>query len=113
VSDQQSGLFPSHPTEIVGVPRLYRRLILPKYLEAASKDKRLENSARAAHEIILRWAEMETKGRLSKANESKAGGGIHHTGFRAGVALFHFGPERKPTGSFSRSSLCPTALPTR
>ena len=68
---EHPSLFPSSPAEIADVPRLYRPLVLPKYLAAASTDKRFEEAARASHKILVSWADLESKGKLAKANESK------------------------------------------
>jgi type I restriction-modification system DNA methylase subunit len=50
------------------------RLILPRFLEVASKDERLEADAIRAHAILIRWAELETAGKLEKLKETQLQG---------------------------------------
>lgn len=67
----QPGLFDIRPTRTAGTPRFHRCLILPKYLAARSDDLRLKEKALPAQQIFLRWADLETSGKLAKANESQ------------------------------------------
>jgi hypothetical protein len=102
VSPEPSSLFPSHSAAAAGVPRLYRPLILPKYLAAASADKRLHEAAQLSHEILVKWADLESKGKLAKANESKLesefitqvfGQALHYSVRSGGQTQWEFQPK--------------------
>ena len=49
-------------------------LILPRLLRDAGDDGQLEEQARAAHPIILRWADLETSGELADTHETQLQG---------------------------------------
>ena len=52
-----------------------RRLFLPKYLEHTADDERLRGKAAdKAYEIVLRWAELETSGKLGRRKETELEG---------------------------------------
>lgn len=63
-------LFPeAHPARY-GESHRRRNLFLPSKLKAGATDKRLEGKARdRAYEIILKWADLESSGKLEKRNE--------------------------------------------
>ena len=57
------------------VRRDHPRLILPRLLDKAAIDFRLpEKEEAAVHAIILKWAEMESRGRLSARTETEIEG---------------------------------------
>jgi hypothetical protein len=51
------------------------RLILPLLLKNASMDKRLDQAAlKHAHQILIKWADLESSGRFRKLNETQMQG---------------------------------------
>ncbi len=67
------------------------RLILARFLKDAAEDKRLdENGLRATHAVLLKWANLETSGRLAKLNETQMQGDFLAQVF--GDALGYAGP---------------------
>ncbi len=51
------------------------RLILGRWLKEAAADKRLDDDAiQAAHAIVCKWADLESKGRLAKLKETQLQG---------------------------------------
>ncbi|MHB1037383.1 MAG: Eco57I restriction-modification methylase domain-containing protein [Pirellulales bacterium] len=67
------------------------RLILARFLKDAAEDKRLDESVlRAAHAVLVKWANLETSGRLGKLNESQMQGDFLAQVF--GEALAYAGP---------------------
>lgn len=51
------------------------RLVLLKYLKEAAADKRLNGGAlKAAHAVLVKWADLETSGRLAELNETQMQG---------------------------------------
>lgn len=50
------------------------RLILPRFLTQYAKDERFTDDAKRAHEILLRWADLETSGKLEKLRETQLQG---------------------------------------
>jgi hypothetical protein len=50
------------------------RLILPRFLDTASKDTRLTEDAERAHKILMHWAKLETDGTLEKLKETQLQG---------------------------------------
>jgi hypothetical protein len=51
------------------------RLILGRFLKDASEDRRLDDAAiEAAHAILLRWADLESSGRLAELGETQLQG---------------------------------------
>ena len=50
------------------------RLILPRFLDAASKDERIAEDAERAHKILIHWAQLETDGTLEKLKETQLQG---------------------------------------
>jgi Eco57I restriction-modification methylase len=70
MAKKQTG-FPEFNTALVGEARRHRTLFLSKYLRQYSDDNRLRNDAqKTAHEIICRWADLETEGKLEKKKET-------------------------------------------
>src|SRR5437588_208337 len=75
------------------------RLILERFLKPAAKDFRLEESElRAAHAVLLKWADLETSGRLSQLNETQMQGdflaqvfgeALGYAGFDEGKEVWH------------------------
>jgi len=72
----QRDLIPDLHTVANGdVPRDHPRLILPRLLERAAREHRLpEKEEAAAHAIVLKWADMESRGRLAKRSETELQG---------------------------------------
>jgi len=67
------------------------RLILARFLEDAARDMRLDaNGLKAAHAVLVKWAELETSGRLAKLNETQMQGDFLAQVF--GDALGYAGP---------------------
>lgn len=63
--------FPEFDTALVGEARRHRTLFLSKFLKQYSDDNRLRNAAqKTAHEIICRWADLQTQGKLEKKKET-------------------------------------------
>lgn len=67
------------------------RLILARFLKEAASDRRLDEKAiRAAHAVLVKWADLETSGRLIKLNETQMQGDFLREVF--GEALGYAGP---------------------
>ena len=74
MTGDQSALFPDTTPSRVGNGRR-QCLILPKYLTSASSDVRLQGAAhRNAYEIIIKWADLESSGKLFKMKETSLEG---------------------------------------
>jgi hypothetical protein len=72
------------------------RLILPRLLKDAAEDRRLDpDKLRRAHAVILRWADLETSGRLAEFNETQMQGDFLAQVFGEALeyALWHEGTE--------------------
>ncbi len=66
-------------------------LIVPRFLKEMAGDKRLkEAEMRAAHEVLLKWVELESSGRLAELNETQVQGDFLAEVF--GDALGYDGP---------------------
>ena len=51
------------------------RLILARFLKDAAEDKRLdENESKAAHAVLVKWADLESSGHLAELNETQMQG---------------------------------------
>ena len=72
----QKDLIPDLHTVANGdVPRDHPRLILPRLLEKATIEHRLpEKGEASAHAIVLKWADMESRGRLAGRSETELEG---------------------------------------
>jgi len=67
------------------------KLILANYLKLAARDMRLdEPELRAGHAILVKWAQLESSGRLRKLNETQMQGDFLAQVF--GEALGYLGP---------------------
>lgn len=67
------------------------RLILARFLKDAARDKRLDkNELKAAHAVLVKWADLETSGRLAKLTETQMQGEFLAEVF--GEALGYVGP---------------------
>jgi hypothetical protein len=67
------------------------RLVLSRFLKEAAGDKRLdENVIKASHAILVKWADLETSGRLVKLKETQMQGDFLAQVF--GDALGYAGP---------------------
>ncbi|MEO8495894.1 MAG: DNA methyltransferase, partial [Planctomycetota bacterium] len=67
------------------------RLILGRFLKDAAADKRLdEDKIRESHVVLVKWADLESSGRLARLNESQMQGEFLAEVF--GTALGYAGP---------------------
>jgi len=85
------GLFPELNPARYGENRRARPLFLPNYLKADSRDNRLKGKAQDnAYEIICRWADLESSGKLEKEKETALEGEFltHVFGQALGYTLF-------------------------
>jgi len=100
---KQENLFPKLNKARYGESRRTRPLFLPNYLKADSHDNRLKGGAQdKAHEIILRWAALESSGKLEKEHETGLegefltqvfGDGLGYTLFSEGKAQWNLKPK--------------------
>ena len=68
---KEESLFPELNTARYGDKRRKRPLFLPNYLRTESRDNRLKDEAQdRAYKIILKWAELESSGKLQKEKET-------------------------------------------
>lgn len=80
-----------------GDSRRKRPLFLPNPLRAESSDKRLQNAAQEkAYQILLKWAELESSGKLQKQKETEVEGEFLNQVFgeALGYTLFSEGQEQ-------------------
>ena len=83
-------LFPIDSVVAVRQPKT-DRLILARFLKDAAEDKRLdENELKAAHAVLVKWADLESSGRLAKLSETQMQGEFLAEVF--GDALGYAGP---------------------
>ena len=83
-------LFPVESAAAVRQPKT-DRLILSRFLKDAAGDRRLdENEMKAAHAVLVKWADLETSGRLAELNETQMQGDCLAQVF--GDALGYAGP---------------------
>ncbi len=90
-------LFPQHNTARYGDNRRKRPLFLPKQLRDRAADKRLEGAVQdKAHEIICKWADLESSGKLQKEKETSLEGEFvtQVFGQALGYTLFSEGLEQ-------------------
>ena len=67
----QGFLFPEHNKARYGNNRRHQNLFLPKYLQKGSRDQRLTGQEQErAYEIICRWADLESSGKLESMKET-------------------------------------------
>ena len=100
---KQESLFPKLNKARYGESRRTRPLFLPNYLKADSADNRLKGEAQdKAHEIILKWAALESSGKLEKQKETGLegefltqvfGDGLGYTLFSEGKAQWNLKPK--------------------
>ena len=75
MAGKEDYLFPKIDTARYGDHRRKRPLFIPNYLKIESQDKRLKGEGQEkAYEIILRWADLESSGKLSKEKETSLEG---------------------------------------
>jgi len=108
VNFAQRDLFPESNTARYGDGPPARRLFLRTYLAATARDKRLEGKAQDhAHEIILRWADLESSGRLGRRKETALRGeflgdvfgeALGYTFFSADLDRWNIAPEYSVNG---------------
>ncbi|MBU4270493.1 MAG: N-6 DNA methylase, partial [Planctomycetes bacterium] len=83
-------LFPNDSAVALRQPKT-DRLILSSFLKDAAADKRLNGGAlKAAHAVLVKWADLETSGRLAELNETQMQGDFLGEVF--GEALGYVGP---------------------
>jgi len=86
----QKTLFPIDSVVALREPKT-DRLILARFLRDAAGDKRLdEKELKTAHAVLVKWADLETSGRLAKLNETQMQGEFLAEVF--GDALGYAGP---------------------
>ncbi len=91
-------LFPAESAVAQREPKT-DRLILPRLLADAAADMRLDgNGLRAAHAVLVRWADLETSGRLGEHGETQMqgeflaevfGDALGYAGFTEGKDVWH------------------------
>ncbi len=104
----QNNLFPDTDPARFGNGRRRKRLILPKELRSAAQDERLKTADVAkAHQVIVKWADLETSGKLVKKNESAMKGeflaevfgtALGYTLFSENLPQWQFEPEFSVNG---------------
>ena len=83
-------LFPTDSAVALRQPKT-DRLVLARFLKDAAEDKRLDaNGLKAAHQVLVKWADLESSGRLAKLNETQMQGDFLAQVF--GDALGYAGP---------------------
>lgn len=86
----QKTLFPIDSAVALRQPKT-DRLILARFLKEAAEDKRLdENELKAAHAVLVKWADLETSGPLAELTETQMQGEFLAEVF--GDALGYAGP---------------------
>ncbi len=71
MNPDQEQLFPELNTARYGDKRLRQNLFLPKYLKGRANDFRLRDEAQErAYKIMVRWADLESSGKLLKKKET-------------------------------------------
>jgi len=100
---RQGELFPEINTAPYGDNRRKRPLFIPNHLKEESQDNRLRSAAQNnAYEIILRWAELETSGKLEREKETALEGefltqifgeALGYTLFSEGKQEWHLKPK--------------------
>jgi hypothetical protein len=106
VSQEQQGLFPQLQPARNGNARKAQRLFIPKLLTDASKSTWLNDRIDEAHAIFLKWADLETSGKLAKKNEKTLHGefladvlgrGLGYTQFSGGQENWDLEAELAPS----------------
>ena len=70
----QHTFFPEETPQAVRHPRS-ERLILPRLLDRAAESRQLEGAdLDTAHEILIKWADLESSGQLQKMHENQLQG---------------------------------------
>ena len=70
-SSDGPGLYEAHEQRIVHRTRCQRALFIPRFLREAATDVRLQGAAQDhAHEIAIRWADLESNGYLKEHKET-------------------------------------------
>jgi hypothetical protein len=86
------------------------RLILPRFLDAASKDTRFGDDVERAHKILIHWAKLETDGTLEKLKETQLQGDFLAQVF--GEALgYTRATEGKPVWTLEQHQVVGTQTP--
>ena len=90
---QQLELFPEMNAATHGNGSRRERLILPKLLTQAGHDMRLRSEQDRAYPILLKWADLETSGKLQRMKETTLQGEflVDVFGNALGYALFSEG----------------------
>jgi len=66
------GLYPDDSPAALRLPKT-DRLILKRYLDEAAKDRQLDDQVKQAHPLLIKWADLESSGRLAKLTEFHQG----------------------------------------
>lgn len=108
-------LFPELNKARYGETKCLRSLFLAKYLKQESFDKRLENEAqKKAFEIIKKWANLESSGKLQKKNETALEGefltevfgqALGYKLFSANETQWHLEPKYSVNGGQADAAL--------
>jgi len=125
---QQLELFPEMNAATHGNGSRRERLVLPKLLIQAGNDLRLRSAQDLAHGILIKWADLETSGKLRRMKETTLqgeflvdvfGSALGYTLFSEGAAQWHLqaqfavpgGAADAAIGSFSaEGKLLPSAM---
>jgi hypothetical protein len=97
VNANQGLLFPEHNKAQYGDNRRRQSLFLPRYLQKGSRDQRLTGQEQErAYEIICRWADLESSGKLESMKETTLEGEFltEVFGEALGYALFSENKEQ-------------------
>ena len=91
-------LFPIDASVALRQPKT-DRLVLSRLLWQAARDMRLdEDEFRAPHAVLVKWADLETSGRLARLNETQMqgdflaevfGDALGYAGFAEGTEVWH------------------------
>ncbi|HUE74919.1 MAG TPA: N-6 DNA methylase [Pirellulaceae bacterium] len=108
MADDQQGLFTPIEPERNGNGRKLQRLFVPKLLREAADNRMLRGAAfDKAHAILIKWAELESSGKLRTRNESQVKGeflsevfgeALGYSLFSQGLQSWNFDPEYEVGG---------------
>lgn len=66
-------LYPDESPAAIRLPKT-DRLILNRFLDEAAKDRQLDEQVETAHKVLIKWANLESSGRLTKFKETQLQG---------------------------------------
>jgi len=115
MSAKQDYLFTRMDGARYGEDRRKRPLFIPTYLRDRSRDSRLEDDKqRKAHEILIRWADLESKGDLESRKESNIeaefltevfGDALGYTFFSEGQKQWNVQPKFRVDGQVADAAI--------